>query len=266
MQIFSLREGVEDALVHQRGDRHRLLEGLADAVPQIPFLEPRAGVAGRVDVHDRAEFLGLFPEWPQGGVTQFHVARGGRDADAGEAEVAHAAREFRNRKRRRGERHAAEADQPLRIGGDDRRHAVVEHALQPQAFRRLGPIGELVHEARRQHLHVDPHGVHVGDAVGHVRHARHHKGLALADHRLRRLVHGRIGVGFHEHAVRRRDGIHFRDHQVGVEVDDATERRTGCSFMMFSRRDRSLRRRGAAAEISAGRNGRPRAPTRRAAP
>ena len=100
-----------------------------------------------MDVDHGAEFFRLLPERPQRGVAQFHVPRRRRYADAGEAEFAYAAREFRNRKCGRSERHAAEADQPFRVGRNDRRHAVVEHALQSQALLRFGPIGRQLHEA-----------------------------------------------------------------------------------------------------------------------
>src|SRR6266849_7122223 len=62
----------------------------------------------------------------------------------------------------------------------------------------------------------------MGDPLGHVRHAGHQNGLPLTHALSRLFAHRRVGVGFHEHAVRARDGVYFRKHEVGVEVDDAT--------------------------------------------
>src|SRR5215475_3142039 len=175
-----------------------------------------------MDVYHGAEFFRLLPEWPQRRIAQFHVPRRRRYADAGEAEFAHAPREFADRQRRRDERHATEADEPFRVGRNHRCHVVIERALQPKALLRLGPVGRLLHEARRQHLHVDTHGVHVDDAFSHVRHARHQHGLTLLHALSRLFAHGRVRIGFHEHAVRPGDSVYIREHQMGMKVDDAT--------------------------------------------
>jgi hypothetical protein len=151
-----------------------------------------------MDVDDGTVRLGGFPERPQPAVAQFHVARGRRNADAGEAKLGHAAGQLSDREVGGVERHAAEADQAARIGGDHFRHAVVQHPLQPQAFLRLRPMGALLHEARGQHLDVDAHGVHAADAFRRVRHALLDEGIAFAHDLSGGLAHVRVGVRLHE--------------------------------------------------------------------
>ena len=119
------------------------------------------------------------------------------------------------------ERYAAEPDQAARIGGDHLRHAVVEHALELEALLRLRPVGALLHEARGEHLHVDAHGVHPGDALGRVGHARLDEGVAVAHHlRAASLMLG-SAFDFTNMLCGRGHRIHLRDHEMGVHVDGA---------------------------------------------
>src|SRR5437016_860076 len=85
------RKSIEHALIDQRGNRHRLLEILPDAVPQMKSLESRPAVAGRVNVHHRSELFGFPPERPQPMIADFQISRCRRNTGALETEVIHAA-------------------------------------------------------------------------------------------------------------------------------------------------------------------------------
>ena len=97
------------------------------------------------------------------------------------AKLAQAALELGDRERRHVQRQGAEPDEARGMRGDRLGDPVVGGAREPQARLRVGPFEALMHEARAQHLHVDAHGVHLGDAVVEVAHAAEHHAGAVPD-------------------------------------------------------------------------------------
>ena len=112
-------------------------------------------------------------------VAELHRARRGRDADALEPQIAHAAFEFGTASD--GTCSGSVPSPTNRVGmrGDRLGDPVVGGAREPQAGLRVGPFQALMDQACAQHLDVDAHRVHLGDAVGDVAHpGQHHAGAA----------------------------------------------------------------------------------------
>ena len=78
-----------------------------------------------------------------------------------------------------------------------------------------------MHEARAQHLHVDAHGVHLGDAIGDVAHPAEHQPGALLDLVAHLVGDARIGRQLGKDVVLGRHRVDFGHDDVGVKVDGA---------------------------------------------
>ncbi len=177
-----------------------------------------------MDVDHGAQLLGLGPERRQLRIAEFQSAGGRRNADPAQSEFAHAALEFDDRERRHMQRQGAEPDQPVR----PRRHRpadpVVGGAGEPQAGLRIGPFQALVDQARGQHLDVDTHRVHLGEAVRQIAHAGKHQPGALPDLVAHVFGDARIGRKLGKDVVLRRHPVDFRHQDVRMKVDHGAAR------------------------------------------
>src|SRR5215831_17982265 len=76
---FKSGKAFQHAVVHQRRDRHGLLERLPDAVPEMIALETGVAIAAGMNEDDGAELFRLGPERPQLRVAELHRSGRGRD-------------------------------------------------------------------------------------------------------------------------------------------------------------------------------------------
>ena len=117
------------------------------------------------------------------------------------------------------------------VGGDRLGDPVVGGAREPQARLRVGPFEPLMHQARAQHLNVDPHRVHRGDAVGEVAHPAEHHAGAVPDLLAHLLGDAGIAGQLGKDVVLGRHRIDLGHQDVRVHVDrrraPATGRRVG---------------------------------------
>ena len=96
---------------------------------------------------------------------------------------------------------------------------VVGGAREPQTGLRVGPFETLMHQARAQHLDVDPHRIHLRKTLGEVAHPAEHQAGALLD--LAAHLVGDTGIArqLGKDVVLRGDGIDLGHDDVGMDID-----------------------------------------------
>ena len=97
---LEIRALVHDAAVHQRGERHRAVHEVADAVGQVIALAARADqrLAALVEEDDRAHLLGGLPERPELRLVERPAVDVVVDLHALEPELRHAALDLGDRR------------------------------------------------------------------------------------------------------------------------------------------------------------------------
>ena len=128
------REFVHHAVIDQRGLRECFLQRLPERDEQAVALQPRVGIAGRMDEDRHAERFGPSPERSQAWCAEIGLVDPRRDHQALELEVVHRAFHFADRQVDVLQRHRADADQAVRFLRDQLRGVIVVEPLEPQAF------------------------------------------------------------------------------------------------------------------------------------
>ena len=171
-----------------------------------------------MDVDQRVELLRLGPERLQRAIAQLHRSRRSR-ARRPEPQLAPAALELGDRERRHVQRQRAEPDEARRISGDGLGDPVACGAREPQARLRVGPFEALMHQACAQHLDVDPHRIHLGDALAEVAHPAKHGLRPVLDLTAHLVGDAGIGRKLGEDVVLGRLRVDFGHDDVGVDID-----------------------------------------------
>ena len=160
---FQLRVAFEHAVEDQIMQRDRRLQRIADDVVEIKARQARRlGETVGMNHHQRAEFFRLFPERREGRIGQFLAGDVGQNLDPGETEFFDAALKLLRRFMAVRHRHRAKALEAVGLLRAERGDAVVDD------LRRLDRDVErhrvvALRRRRRDHLHVDAHGVEVGE-------------------------------------------------------------------------------------------------------
>ena len=158
-----LQHAAEDQVMHG----HRGIQRIADHVGEVVIAEAaRLGEPGRVHEDRQTELFGLGEDPAEAVGRQVLAGDVGGDLDAAQSERSVQPFEFGDRKLRRLERHRAQADEAIRMAADDVGDVVVDRARGGDAEIGRRVVIGLVRRGRER-LDVDPHHVHVGEALLH---------------------------------------------------------------------------------------------------
>jgi hypothetical protein len=162
--------------------------------------------------------LGLLPERGEVRLRELPARNVGQDLRAFHAERRHAALELVRRFRAVKQRHGAERDEAVGLARHVFRKSVVHHARGFDRDVERHGIEALVRRRHHQ-LHVDAHGVEIGEALVIAGDARANVLVLLSGQRLG-LGIGKMRKRNRGHVeVRLDEGRGLRDRDVGVDVD-----------------------------------------------
>ena len=215
---------VEDTTEDERRRRQRLLVRVphdqVEPEPSQPRVRNRSPTVIGHTVHEQwdVQFHDAVIDVVEARIVERHpVVRA--DVRCAETEVTDRPVELVDRRLRILQRQLRRTEQSTRVLGDQRRHRIVGRPCELGRRARFDPPEER-ERVRRQHLHVDPDAIHLGETPLDV----HEDAVAVRD-RLHRVVAdpeelATVRVVTVQRTVRARGAEGVGEHDVGVQVDD----------------------------------------------